>query len=66
MSKYLTITYSPMSCKKWLWQSQIFDEPNSSFDTKKEAEIYYENILKKYDISIEYIIRREYDEKKDN
>lgn len=66
MSKYLTITYCPMSSKKWLWQSQIFDEPNTYFNTKKEAEIFYENILKKYDIPIEYIIRREYDEAKDN
>lgn len=66
MSKYLTITYCPASSKKWLWQSQIFDEPNTSFDTKNEAEKFYENILKKYNIPIEYIIRKEYDEKKDN
>lgn len=66
MSKYLTITYCPASSKKWLWQSHIFDEPNTLFNTKKEAEIFYENILKKYDIPIEYIIRREYNEAKDN
>ena len=66
MSKYLTITYSPQSSKKWLWQSNIFDEPNTYFDTKNEAEKFYENILKKYDIPIEYIIRKKYDEKKDN
>jgi hypothetical protein len=65
MSKYLTITHTPQS-RKWLWQSHIFNEPNTYFDTRNEAEQFYENILKKHDIPLEYIIRKEYNEKKDS
>jgi len=65
MSKYGSITYMEGSLKKWLWQSAIFDEPNQNFETKEEAESYFEQILKKYNIPVEYIIRRNYDASKD-
>jgi len=42
MSKYGSITYMEGSLKKWLWQSVIFDEPNQNFETKEEAESYFE------------------------
>jgi len=58
MSKYITITYIG-SNKKWIFQSTIFNI-SELFQTKEDAESYYEKILDKYDISYEYITRNEY------
>jgi hypothetical protein len=66
MSKYGSITYMENSSKKWLWQSVIFDDGNQNFDTKDEAEAFYEKVIAKYNIPVEYITRREYDPEKDH
>ena len=63
MSKYSSVSYNS-TINKWHLVSNIFDE-NISFKSRIEAETYYEKILAKYDIPVEYIIRREYDEEKD-
>jgi len=59
MSKYSSITYIS-SQKKWLWQSHIFDEDNQTFNTKEDAESFYEKIVSKFDIPFEYITRNGY------
>jgi hypothetical protein len=56
MSKYSTITYTG---KKWILQSYIFNE-SAVFSTKEGAEAYYEKIVEKYDIGLEYITRNGY------
>jgi hypothetical protein len=58
MSKYTTITYVKQN-NKWILQSSIF-KISEHFDTKEEAEKYYENIIKSYDIDVKYITRNGY------
>ena len=64
MSKYTSVCYNNQF-GKWYWISQIFDENVCYFNTRNEAEKHYENILAKYNIPVEYIIRRGYDESQD-
>jgi len=61
MSKYITITNTG---KKWIFQSHIFNE-SVIFSTKEGAEAYYEKIVAKYDIGLEYITRNGYNETSD-
>jgi len=58
MSKYVSIIYNN---KKWIFQSNIFDECET-FSTKEEAEAYYEKIIDKFDIDVEYITRNGYND----
>jgi len=61
MSKYVSITHTN---NKWIFQSNIFDE-SETFSTKEEAEAYYEKIIDKFDIDVEYITRNGYNDTKD-
>lgn len=64
MSKYTSVSYNNQ-ISKWFWVSQIFDENLTYFKSRNEAEKHYEKILAKYNIPVEYIIRRGYDESQD-
>ena len=64
MSKYTSVSYNP-TLNKWFWVSQIFDENLTYFKSRNEAEKHYEMILAKYNIPVEYIIRKGYDENQD-
>ncbi len=50
---------------KWCWNSNIFNGNITYFKNKNEAENHYEKILDKYNIPVEYIIRRGYNKDKD-
>ena len=65
MSKYTSISYNN-KLNKWFWISTIFDSNLTYFTSKNDAEKHYEEILNKYNIPLKYIIRRGYDESKDN
>jgi hypothetical protein len=65
MSKYTSVSYNTQ-INKWFWVSQIFDENLTYFKTRNEAEKHYEKILAKYNIPVEYIIRKGYDESQDD
>jgi len=54
MSKYVSISQVN---NKWRWESNIFNENYKNFNTKEEAEKYYESVLAKYDIDTVYITR---------
>jgi len=54
MSKYINITLDTNN--NWLLQSNIFNE-YSKFNSREEAELYYEKIINKYNIDTEYITR---------
>ena len=64
MSKYTSVSYNT-TVNKWFWVSQIFDENLTYFKSRNEAEKHYEKILAKYNIPVEYIIRKGYDESQD-
>jgi hypothetical protein len=64
MSKYTSVSYNTQ-VNKWFWVSQIFDENLTYFKSRNEAEKHYEKILAKYNIPVEYIIRKGYDESQD-
>jgi hypothetical protein len=64
MSKYSSVSYNS-TIDKWCWNSNIFDGNITYFKTKNEAENHYEKILDKYNIPVEYIIRRGYNKDKD-
>lgn len=64
MSKYSSVSYNT-TVKKWFWISNIFDGNVTFFKSRNMAEKHYENILAKYNIPVEYIIRRGYDESQD-
>lgn len=54
MSKYVSISQVN---NKWRWETTIFNENYKNFNTKEEAEKYYESVLEKYDIDTVYITR---------
>ena len=54
MSKYINITLDTNN--NWLLQSSIFNE-YSKFNSREDAELYYEKIINKYNIDTEYITR---------
>ena len=58
MSKYTAITFVKQN-NTWILQSGIF-KISEHFTTKEEAEKYYENIIKSYDIDVKYITRNGY------
>jgi hypothetical protein len=64
MSKYSSVSYNTQ-VKKWFWISNIFEGNITFFKSRNDAEKHYENILAKYNIPVEYIIRRGYDENED-
>jgi hypothetical protein len=64
MSKYTSVSYNNQ-INKWFWISNIFEGNVTFFKSRNMAEKHYENILTKYNIPIEYIIRRGYDESQD-
>ena len=64
MSKYTSVSYNTQ-VNKWFWVSQIFDENLTYFKSRNDAEKHYEKILAKYNIPVEYIIRKGYDESQD-
>ena len=57
MSKYICISKVN---NKWRWETTIFDENYKNFNTKEEAEKYYESIIMKYNIDPIYITRYGY------
>jgi len=59
ISKYISIIYSKKT-NRWKYNSIIFDELKW-FNTQLEAETFAENICKEYDIPLEYITRKEYE-----
>jgi hypothetical protein len=60
MSKYICISKVN---NKWRWETTIFDENYKNFNTKEEAEKYYESIIMKYNIDPIYITRYGYNDK---
>ncbi len=64
MSKYSSVSYNS-TIDKWCWNSNIFNGNITYFKNKNEAENHYEKILDKYNIPVEYIIRRGYNKDKD-
>ena len=57
MSKYICISKVN---NKWRWETTIFNENYKNFNTKEEAEKYYESIIMKYNIDPIYITRYGY------
>lgn len=57
-SKYMSIT---LQNNRWTFAKNILNPNPKIFKTKKDAENYYEQIIAKHDIPVEYITRNGYD-----